>query len=85
MPELMDLPNISIVLSKLLMEAGVDSPQTLKDLGTKEAFMRVKMKDPTACFCKLCAIEGAIQGVRWHHLEAQVKNDLRAFFDSLKN
>ncbi|MDR2873869.1 MAG: TfoX/Sxy family protein [Methanobrevibacter sp.] len=29
-----------------------------------EAFLKIKEIDPSSCFSKVCAIEGAIQGVR---------------------
>ena len=84
MSKLSDLPNISTVLSQKLMDVGICSPDELKNIGSKDAFVRIRLKDPTACFSMFCAIEGAIQGIRWHFLDADVKKDLRAFFDSLK-
>ena len=84
MSKLSDLPNISVVLSQKLMDVGICSPIELKNIGSKDAFVRIRLKDSTACFCMICAIEGAIQGIRWHFLDAEVKKDLRAFFDLLK-
>jgi DNA transformation protein len=81
--KLTDLPNISTVLSGVLIDAGIKTPEELRELGSKEAFIRIRMRDNTACLCKLCAIEGAIRGVRWHNLDDSVKNDLRGFFKGL--
>ena len=36
--------------------------------------------DPSACYMRLCALEGAIQGVRWHHLDEGTKKEMKAFY-----
>jgi len=56
----------------------------LIELGSKEAFIRIKTIDDGACFSMLQGLEGAIQGIRWHHLPRTVKADLKEFFDSFK-
>ncbi len=81
--ELKDLPNIGPELARLLDEAGVHSAEELRALGTQEAFLRLKARDPDAWFHKLTAIEGAVQGVRKSQLDPERKARLRAFFDSL--
>ena len=81
--KLTDLPNISKVLSVVLIDAGINTPEALRRLGSKEAFVKIRMRDNTACFCKLCALEGAIEGVRWHNLDTTVKEELRVFFKGL--
>lgn len=32
----------------------------------------------------LCALEGAVRGIRWHDLEPEVKADLKAFYQTHK-
>jgi DNA transformation protein and related proteins len=81
--KLTDLPNISKVLSGVLADAGIDTPEQLRNLGSREAFLKIKLRDPTACLCKLCALEGAIRGIRWHDLDPAVKEELRTYFKSL--
>ncbi len=81
--ELTVLPNIGPELARLLNEAGVHDAEELRALGTQEAFLRLKARDPDACFHKLTAIEGAVQGVRKSQLDPERKAQLRAFFDSL--
>jgi DNA transformation protein len=81
--KLSDLPNISKVLSGVLVDAGINTPEELRKLGSKEAFIRIRMRDNTACLSMLCAIEGAIRGVRWHSLDDDVKSDLKEFFKGL--
>ena len=85
MGELTRLPNISKVIEGKLMEVGISTAQELCELGSKEAFLRLRMKDPTACLSMLCALEGAVQGVRWHHLPDEVKAELKVYHKSLTN
>nr|WP_122012554.1 TfoX/Sxy family protein [Maliibacterium massiliense] len=82
--QLHDLPNIGPTLEKALRQAGIDSPEALRKLGSREAFLRIYALDPTACQSKLCALEGAIRAVRWHDLPADVHAQLADFYKSVK-
>jgi len=79
MNKLTDLPNIGKVLADKLIEAGIKTPEDLFDLGAEKAFLRIKMKDKDACLSKLCALEGAVRGIRWHNLTADRKQELEHF------
>ena len=57
-----DLPNIGDTLTALLKSAGINSPEELYENGTVQAFLRIRAIDPGACYSKLCALEGAIEG-----------------------
>ena len=81
MGELKSLPNIADKLEGQLHEVGIDSIDALKQTGSREAWLRIASIDPSACYMRLCALEGAIQGVRWHHLEEDQKKGLKAFYD----
>ena len=81
MGELKTLPNIADKLEGQLHEVGIDSIDALKQAGSREAWLRIASIDPSACYMRLCALEGAIQGVRWHHLEADKKKELKTFYD----
>lgn len=83
MVELTGLPNIGPELARLLDEIGIRDGKELRAVGTQEAFLRLKAHDPDACFHKLTAIEGAIQGVRKSQLTPERKRELREFFDRL--
>ena len=83
MSALTQLPNIGKVLEKLLLSVNIETPQQLCSVGAQEAFLRIRQVDSTACFSMLCALQGAIANVRWHHLPPQTKNDLRTFFKAL--
>lgn len=84
MGELRTLPNIGEALEKQLNEAGINSIDTLKAIGSKEAWIKIRSKDPTACYNRLCALEGAIRNIRWFDLPDDVKEDLKIFYTSFK-
>ena len=83
-PKLSDLPNIGKVVAEKLTEVGVETPEQLFSMGSQNVFLRLKTVDPGACLSMLCGLEGAIQGVRWHNLDAAKKQELRIFYNSLK-
>lgn len=77
MERLTDLPNIGNQIADLLQKVEIDTPEKLKLMGSERAFRMIRSIHPEACFNMLCALEGAIQHVRWHDLSPQVKNYLR--------
>lgn len=82
--ELTDLPNIGPKLADNLRRVGIDTPERLRELGTQEAFLRIRAQvDPTACFHQLTALAGAEAGVPKKALPPGEKQALRTFFDSL--
>jgi DNA transformation protein and related proteins len=83
-PKLEDLPNIGSTLADLLREAGINSPDELYSVGAIQAFIRIRAVDSDACLCKLCALEGAVEGIRWHTLPKDRKAELKYFFTKIK-
>ncbi len=83
MSTLSALPNVGRVLEQMLTEAGITTPEQLRATGAKEAFVRVKLIDPTACIHMLYGIEGAIEGVKDSALPESTKRELKDFFRSL--
>ena len=83
MSELSSLPNVGKVLEQLLMEAGISTAQQLRELGTKEAFIKIRRVDPGACIQMLYGLEGAVEGVRDTLLPEGTKQELKAFFKTL--
>lgn len=79
-----NVPNIGEVLIKRLNEIGVHNLKQLKEMGTEKAFLKLRIYDPGACFSELCALEGAIENVRWHKLPKARKQELKMFFDKQK-
>lgn len=79
------LPNIGKTLSEKLHDVGIETPEDLLAAGSENAFIRLKTVDEGICFSELCALEGAIQGIRWHNLVADRKNELKVFYKMTKN
>jgi len=84
MSDMTKLANIGPKLEAQLAEVGIQTPEELKAAGSREAWLRIKAIDPSACLMRLSALEGAIRGIRWHDLDADVKEELRAFYHSHK-
>lgn len=84
MGNLRQLPNLGNVMVKRLEVVGVNDINTLMELGSKDAFERLRRYEGDTCFSALCALEGAIQNVRWHHLSKEMKADLKRYFDAFK-
>ncbi len=71
------LPNIGKTLEEKLVRAGISSADQLKNMGSLEAFRRIRGSvDSGACRSMLFALEGAIQGVRWHELSQEFRDKL---------
>ena len=84
MGELMKLPNIAGKLEAQLAEVGITTVDELKKAGSREAWLRILANDPSACIMRLSALEGAIQGVRWHYLDDKTKAELKEFYHQHK-
>lgn len=84
MSTLSKLPNIGDVLAEKLEQAGIKNEKELKIMGSEKVFLLVKEVDPKACINHLYAIEGALQGIRWHSLSKEKKQELKEFFDLCK-
>jgi DNA transformation protein len=84
MGELTKLINIGKELEKQLNEVGINSFDELKKIGSRNAWLKIRQIDSSACFNRLCALEGAIQGIRWHNLSVEIKNDLKQVYQQWK-
>ena len=80
MSELKTLPNIAVKLEEQLINAGITTIEQLRQVGSREAWLRIQANDPSACIMRLSSLEGAIQGVRWHYLDDDTKASLRDFY-----
>lgn len=83
MNKLHDLPNISTVIEAELIHAGITTPEMLMKCGSKEAFAKIKKNNKNACVSMLCALEGAVEGIRWYNLPEQTKKDLQNYYATL--
>ena len=80
MQELTDMPNLGKKLADELIRVGITTPGDLIEAGAENAFIRLKTVDPNVCINHLYALEGAIQGIRWHDIDANRKKVLNRFF-----
>jgi len=80
MGELSKLPNIGAALEAQLADADITDADGLRAAGSREAWLRILARDPSACYMRLCALEGALRGVRWHHLDEGTKRTLKEFY-----
>ncbi len=83
--KLSDMPNIGKELESRLIKAGIKTPRELIELGSKETFFRMKLIDESTCINVLYALEGAIQGIRWHHLSPEDKAGLKSFYQKISH
>ena len=82
--DLTTLPNIGKVLAEKLKIVGVDTAEKLQSIGSENTFIRLKTIDSDVCINTLCALEGAIQRIRWHNLDKYKKEELKMFFEMTK-
>ena len=85
MGELTKLPNIANKMEAQLADVGITTIEQLKEIGSREAWLRILARDPSACLHRLCGLEGAIQGVRWHYLNDETKASLKGFYHRNKD
>ena len=84
MGELSKLPNIGKTVEEQLIQAGIHTPEELRTVGAKEAWLRILEKDDSACINRLMALEGAVRGVKKTLLPDDVKADLKEFYKQHK-
>ena len=80
MGELSKLPNIGKAVEAQLIQVGIETPEALREIGAKAAWLKIQEIDPSACIHRLLALEGAIEGVKKTGLPDAVKADLKAFY-----
>lgn len=84
MTDLTSMKNIGKEMANKLKSVEIDCAEKLIEVGSKEAFFRLKTKYPQVCLVHLYTLEGAIQNVEFNCLSEETKADLKAFSDSLK-
>ena len=84
MSELTSMLNIGKELERKLKIAGIDSADELREIGSRGAFVKLKLRDPYVCLVHLYALEGAVSGIQYNQLPEDVKQSLKSFSDNLK-
>lgn len=81
---LTQLQNIGKEMERKLKFIGIETAEELKEVGSKEAFHRLKVAYPQVCLVHLYVLQGAIDGVEYNKLSEEMKADLKVFSDKLK-
>lgn len=81
MKNLTELPNIGKTLAEKLEKVGITSEEQLKEIGSEDAIIRLSaLENSGVCINMLYALEGAIEGIRWHGLSKEKKQELTEFY-----
>lgn len=63
---------------------GINSYDQLKEMGSRQAWLKIKAIDDSACINRLYGLEGAVQGIKKSQLSAEVKAELKEFYNNCK-
>ena len=84
MADLSSMMNIGKEMEKKLTSVGIDCAEELIELGSKQAFVKLKKKYPQVCLVHLYTLEGAVTNTEFNNLSKEKKKELKEFSDSLK-
>lgn len=84
MAELTSLKNIGKEIERKLKTVGINSAEDLKQIGSKEAFFRLKIHYPEVCLVHLYTLQGAVDNIEYNRLPEKTKQELKEFSDELK-
>lgn len=84
MAELTSLRNIGKELDKKLKAVDITTAEELREVGSEEAFVRIKLRDPQVCLVHLMALEGAVSDREYNQLDEDVKQRLKGISDRFK-
>ena len=84
MSELTSMINIGKEMERKLKTVGIDSSEKLIEVGSKEAFLKLKAEFPQVCLVHLYTLEGAIHNTEYNRLPEDKKKELKEFSDFLK-
>lgn len=75
--KLSELPNIGEELERKLGLVGIHTQDELVGLGSVAAVRQISDVQDAGCINMLYALEGAINGIRWHKLPAEHKQKIK--------
>lgn len=82
--ELNTLRNIGKEIERKLKSIGINTAEELREMGSKEAFFRLKSKYPEICTVHLYVLHGAIDDIEYNCLSEETKRELKRFSENLK-
>lgn len=80
---LKDLPNLTFQIEVLLYEAGITNEETLRELGAKTSWLKIRSKNRALSIKVLFALQGAIEGMHEAALPANIRRELTEWFNTL--
>ncbi|MDC7286280.1 TfoX/Sxy family protein [Blautia schinkii] len=84
MGELSKLPNIGPAVEEQLNAVGIATYEQLKEIGSKQAWLKIQEIDSSACINRLYALEGAVRQIKKSELPAEIKAELKEFYNAVK-
>lgn len=84
MTELTSMQNIGKTMEEKLKAVDIYTAEELRQTGSKEAFLRLKLRYPNVCLVHLYTLQGAIDNMGYNQLPDEVKRDLKAFCDGFQ-
>ncbi len=85
MAKLTSMINIGKEMEEKLKSVGIHTKEELIDIGSKQAFLKLKKAFPQVCLVHLYTLDGAISNIAFHQLPEERKKELKAFKNSLNN
>jgi len=82
--KLISMINIGKEMEKKLKSIDISSAEELMQIGSKEAFSRLKLQYSNLCLVHLYTLQGAIDNIEYNLLSGEVKQNLKSFNDNLK-
>lgn len=80
---LKDLPNLTFQIEVLLYEVGITNEETLRELGAKTSWLKMRAINRGLSVKVLFALQGAIEGLHEAALPADIRRELTEWFNAL--
>ena len=80
MQELSSLPNVSKLIKRKLNDVNIYHAEQLKEIGSREAFTKIKTAFPKSCIYFLFRLEGAVTDKKWYRLGKEKEKELGDYF-----
>lgn len=71
-------------MEEQLNQVGINTYDQLKEMGSRQAWLKIKAIDDSACINRLYGLEGAVQGIKKSQLSSEVKAELKEFYNNCK-
>ncbi len=77
------MKNIGKEIARKLTDVEIDTAEKLRELGSREAFFRLRVRYPQVCLVHLYALEGAVSDMEYNGLPPETKKSLKEFCDGI--